>query len=120
MKDSIKPFNLILSDNNGKAKIQNHVSGMNKVSECDDPPSTSYITVNSTTLRNFCKNNSIRKIDFIKIDIEGGELKLLDDLIYLPIKSIQIELIKDNLIYENIDFLKKFQKNIILQLRKSY
>lgn len=107
LKDNIKPFNLILSDNNGKAEIQNHVSGMNKVRKYNELPSANYITVNTTTLRNFCKNNSIKKIDFIKIDIEGGELKLLDDLIYLPIKSIQIELIKDNLIYENINFLKK-------------
>ena len=37
------------------------------------------IKVPSTTLPDFCKTYSIDKIDFIKIDIEGGEIEVLEN-----------------------------------------
>ena len=36
--------------------------------------------------------------------LEGSELKLLDDLIDLPIKFIQIELINYNSVEQNVNF----------------
>ena len=47
----------------------------------------------------------MKNIDCIKIDIEGSELKLLDDLLTLPISSIPIELINYNSIKENMAFI---------------
>ena len=55
----------------------------------------------------FVLKTQLKKIDFLKIDIEGSELKLLNDLLNLPIKSMQIELIKDNPLDANIEFLNK-------------
>ena len=46
-------------------------------------------------------------VDFIKIDIEGSELKLLPDLKKNFTKSIQIELINYNTIETNLDFLEQ-------------
>ena len=45
--------------------------------------------------------------------LEGSELKLLDDLIDLPIKFIQIELINYNSVEQNVNFWKASLKNII-------
>ena len=50
----------------------------------------------------------------MKIDIEGSELKLLEDLISLPIKLIQIELINSNPINDNLKFLDKLSKRYYL------
>ena len=36
------------------------------------------INVNSDTIDNYCKNNNIENIDFIKIDVEGAEKMVLD------------------------------------------
>ena len=69
-----------------------------------------YSTVASKTLSRFCKENFIENIDFMKIDIEGSELKLLEDLISLPIKLIQIELINANPINDNLKFLDKLSE----------
>ena len=52
-----------------------------------------------------------KSIDFIKIDIEGSELKLLNDLNNLSIKSIQIELINYNSMEKIIHFVKKLSNN---------
>ena len=79
---------------------------MNTVRDAKSTDNNNYIEVPSNTLSNFCKNEIIKNIDFIKIDIEGSELKLLNDLLTLPINSIQIELINYNSIKENIDFIK--------------
>jgi FkbM family methyltransferase len=103
----IKPFNIIISNHNGNEKITNEIGTMNAVKENTAANNNmNYIEVTSNTLSNFCKNKIIKNIDFIKIDIEGSELKLLDDLLTLPINSIQIELINYNSIKENIAFIK--------------
>ena len=44
------------------------------------------------------------KVDFLKIDIEGSELKLLSDLNKILPNSIQIELINYNSIESNLNF----------------
>ena len=70
-----------------------------------------YSKITSSTLTNFCDKNSIESIDFIKIDIEGSELKLLNDLNNLSIKSIQIEFINYNSIEKIIHFIKTLSNN---------
>ena len=52
-----------------------------------------YTKMTSSTLTNFCDKNCIKSIDFIKIDIEGSELKLLNDLNNLSIKSFRLNLL---------------------------
>lgn len=106
----IYPSNLIMSDHIGEEQITNEISTMNVVKK-HSLNSDNLIMVESTTLKEFCKNNNIDKIDFIKIDIEGSEIKLLDDLLNLNIKSIQIEIINYNSISVNIHFLQALSKN---------
>ena len=70
-----------------------------------------FTKISSSTLANFCEKNNIKIIDFIKIDIEGSELKLLNDLNNLSIKSIQIELINYNSTEKITHFIKTLSKN---------
>ena len=110
----IKSFNIIISNRNGEGKIVDEVSTMNIVLDTNNQLYGNYSTVVSKTLSYFCKENCIENIDFMKIDIEGSELKLLEDLISLPIKLIQIELINSNPINDNLKFLDKLSKRYYL------
>ena len=83
---------------------------MNIVLEANNEFYGNYSTVAAKTLSRFCNKNFIENIDFMKIDIEGSELKLLKVLISLPIKLIQIELINANPINDNLKFLDKLSK----------
>ena len=110
---NINPNHLIISDSDGYAEISNDLSTMNIVRDNNLPSkikTNSYTTVKSQSLSTFIKNNNIPFIDFIKIDIEGSELKLIDDLLNSDIKSIQIEIINYNSIEENINFLLNLNK----------
>ena len=42
-----------------------------------DSPHVEKVTVNLVTLDSFVKENHIRKLDFIKCDVEGGEFNVL-------------------------------------------
>ena len=84
-----------ISNQNGTQEITNEIGTMNTVRDFSTN-FKNYRKMTSSTLTNFCNKNSIESIDFIKIDIEGSELKLLDDLNNLAIRSIQIELINYN------------------------
>ena len=110
---NINPKHLIISDSDGYAEISNNLSTMNIVRNNNLPSkieSNNYTTVKSQSLSTFIKNHNIPFIDFIKIDIEGSELKLIDDLLNCDIKSIQIEIINYNSIEENINFLQNLNK----------
>ena len=107
---SVLPYNIIISNQNGIQEITNEIGTMNTVREFSKN-FKNYTKMTSSTLANFCKKNYIESIDFIKIDIEGSELKLLNDLNNLPIKSIQIELINYNSIEKIVHFIKTLSKN---------
>ena len=98
---------MIISDQNGEAEIMNEINTMNTLKTNNSNLEVNYSSVMSKTISKFCIENSIKKIDFLKIDIEGSELKLLNDLLDLPIKSMQVELIRDNPLDANIEFLNK-------------
>ena len=76
------------------------------------------IQVNITTIDEFCKNNSISRIDILKLDLEGSELKALKgakemlqknsiELIYLEVMFTPHH-DEDVLFNELYDFLLKF------------
>ena len=106
---NIRPFNLIISDKNGFEEISDNVTTVNTLRSIINKENESYKKVESKKLETFVKNNNL-KVDFLKIDIEGSELKLLSDLKEILPKSIQIELINYNSIESNFKFLEQLSE----------
>ena len=100
----IFPFNLIISDLDGEGTITNNLNTMNVANDLNKSD-VDVIKVKSQKLTTFISDNNLKQIDFIKIDIEGSELKLLNCLRSNYFKVIQIELINYNHITDNIEFV---------------
>jgi len=100
----IFPFNLIISDLDGEGTITNNLNTMNVANDLNKSD-VDVIKVKSQKLTTFISDNDLKQIDFIKIDIEGSELKLLNCLRSNYFKVIQIELINYNHITDNIEFV---------------
>ena len=100
----IFPFNMIISDIDGKSTITNNLNTMNVANDVNKSK-VGVVEVKSRKLKTFILDNSLKQIDFIKIDIEGSELKLLNCLQNNDFKVIQIELINYNNIEDNIQFI---------------
>ncbi len=103
----ISPFNLIISDLDGEGTITNNLNTMNIANDeiNQNKSEADVVKVKSKKLKTFISHNSLKKIDFMKIDIEGSELKLLNCIQSNNIKVIQIELINYNDINDNIEFI---------------
>ena len=101
----IKTFNLIISDKDGYEEISDSTSTMNTLKSVINKKEIRYNTIKSNKLETFVMKHNIDS-DFIKIDIEGSELKLLSDLKKISSNSMQIELINYNPIETNIEFLE--------------
>ncbi len=106
LSKNIKPFNLIISDKDGFEEISDSVSSMNVLKGIINKKDIKYRKIKSSKLQTFISDHDI-DIDFLKIDIEGSELKLLPDLKINHVKSMQIELINYNSIESNINFLEE-------------
>ncbi len=78
-KSQVQCLNLALSDIAGQATmISEGVSTMNSlVQEGDDSEMQNTESVKLSTLDEFCKENNIEKISYLKIDTEGGDLNVL-------------------------------------------
>ena len=100
----ISPFNLIISDLDGEGTITNNLNTMNIANDLNKSEA-GVVKVISQKLKTFISDNDLKQVDFIKIDIEGSELKLLDCLLSNYFKVIQIELINYNDINDNIEFI---------------
>jgi len=74
------------------------------------------IQVNTLTLEDFMNLNKIEKIDLLKVDTEGNEVKILESMSNLlkngKITYLKIEISNENLI-EILNFLKDFKLEII-------
>ena len=100
----ISPFNLIISDLDGEGTITNNLNTMNIANDLNKSEA-GVVKVISQKLKTFISDNDLKQVDFIKIDIEGSELKLLKCLLSNYFKVIQIELINYNDINDNIEFI---------------
>tara|TARA_Y100000022_G_scaffold110579_1_gene95523 strand:- start:288 stop:1208 length:921 start_codon:yes stop_codon:yes gene_type:complete len=100
----ISPFNLIISDLDGEGTITNNLNTMNIANDLNKSEA-GVVKVISQKLKTFISDNDLKQVDFIKIDIEGSELKLLECLLNNYFKVIQIELINYNDINDNIEFI---------------
>ena len=107
--ERIKPYNLIITDFDGFEEISNNLNSMNIIKSLNNK-AKNYAKVNAKKLTSFLLSESLNNIDFIKIDIEGSELKLLDDLKDINFKLLQIELISNNEIKDNLNFVKNLSE----------
>ncbi len=102
---------LIISSKNGYEEIINSVSTMNTIKrKSTNNDKSKYEKVISSSLLSFIEKHKIPNIDFLKIDIEGSELNLIDDLLIAQISAMQIEIINYNSIDLNLEFLSKLSR----------
>ncbi|WP_460189160.1 FkbM family methyltransferase [Urechidicola sp. KH5] len=71
--------------------------------------------IESITLDTYIKNHSITKVDFIKLDIEGGEFNALKGMIetlnrFKP--TLLIEILNDEFYKDNNDSIENFLSNL--------
>ena len=102
--DNLCLDNLVISDRNGSEYITNGIGTMNKVQNYD-PKVPNLVKVKAQTLTRFFQEKNIDYADVVKIDIEGHEVKLIDDLLMLDIRSLFIEVGVFNPIEMNYNFL---------------
>ena len=102
----IKAFNLIITNFDGVEKISNNLNTMNTITNVKDTK-IDLVQIKSKKLTSFLYDEGISDIDFIKIDIEGAELKLLNDLKKINFKLLQIELINYNDLENNLNFIRE-------------
>ena len=105
----IKPYNLIITDFDGIEEISNNLNGMNTIKSLNHAEKN-FVKVNANKFNSFLNSQNLSDVDFIKIDIEGSELKLLDDLKAINFKLLQIELINYNKISDNLNFVKNLSE----------
>ena len=110
--DNLYLDNLVISDRNGFEYIANGIGTMNRIQNYD-PKVSNLVKVKARTLTKFFQEKNINYADMIKIDIEGHEVKLVDDLLMLDIRSLFIEVGSFYPIDINYNFLltlsKKFE-----------
>ncbi len=104
--DLIKAFNLIITNFDGVEKITNNLNTMNTITKVKNTK-INLVQIKSKKLTSFLFDEGISEIDFIKIDIEGAELKLLNDLKKINFKLLQIELINYNELENNLNFIRE-------------
>ena len=103
-KDKIKIFNFGLSSSSGKVKIN-----LDNASSSLYKPGTGSQEVEISTVDSFMKDNSIEEIDLMKINIEGSEFDLLEDIIQKGLQSkIKNYQIQFHVFVENCESRRNF------------
>lgn len=69
--DKIKPVRIALSDYNGKGELIISVRGGHRLTKESGSPKTEKVEVK--TLATFMKDNNIKHVDILKIDVENSE-----------------------------------------------
>lgn len=89
---NIRLFNFAIFNYNGKMQLGNNQDLGNSTTRLNQDKNI--FNVDCYTLSSFCKNNNINKVDFIKVDVEGCEEFIFEDLnffnVYKPTVYIQI------------------------------
>ena len=104
---NVEPFNYIVSDTDNYKFIKNIVGTTNIVKNNIKKEDLNYSKVNTVTLKKFLNDNKITHVDFLKLDIEGHELKLIKDILNIDIQYGQIEIININSLEDNFKFLNQ-------------
>ena len=88
--DNLYIDNLAISDKNGFVYITSGIGTMPQVQNYD-PTASNLVKVKAQTLSRFFQEKNIDYADVVKLDIEGHEPKLINDLLILDIRSLFIE-----------------------------
>ena len=115
----IKSFNFIVTNFNGFEEISNNLNTMNTIKSLNNSKQN-FVKVKSRKIETFMKDEKLNGIDFLKIDIEGSELNLIESLKNKIIKVMQIELINYNNLNENLNFIKSLSKYYVFYDCKNY
>jgi FkbM family methyltransferase len=124
-EDTLNIYEVALSNKTGIEKIyfdKNVSTGTSFVNK----DSGNYFEIETLTFDNFCKNNTIESVDFIKIDVEGFELEVLEggkNIITNASPAIFIEILNNTASKEkSINFLREqgyklyiFQNNKLIE-----
>ena len=104
---NVEPYNYIVSDTNDYKFIKDIISTTNTIKTDIQHKASNYSKVKSITLKKFINDKKLNYINFLKLDIEGHELNLIEDLLNINIKYCQIEILNINSHEENLKFLDR-------------
>jgi len=98
LSDNIPLFNFAISENTGEANFFcNKIPGLSTLYVQESNEEVECVSVSTIKFSTFCKTNSLKYIDYLKMDIEGAEYAaILGDSSFfdIPIKEIIIEVHK--------------------------
>lgn len=124
-EDTLKIHEIALSNKNGTEKIyfdENVSTGTSFVNKDGE----NYFEIATLTFDDYCENNAVESVDFIKIDVEGFELEVLEggeNIITNSSPAIFIEILNNTPTKQkSINLLQKqgyklyiFQKNEMIE-----
>lgn len=90
LEERIYPFDKAVSDISGIKKLYKSISMSHSLNVVSD----TYVDVESITLRDILITNDIKKVDYLKLDCEGGEYDILyntDSETFAKVKNILLE-----------------------------
>ncbi len=110
--NQIKPFNLAVSSSNSSVKLylNDDEAGHSMFSE-----SSKTITVNSTSLQRIFDDNNIENCNFLKLDCEGTEYEILQNLPTSYFDKIEKLIIEYHMADSHPELLEKLKKLLISQ-----
>lgn len=106
---NIIPFNCAVSNKTEKIKIylNDDESGHSMFLK-----NSNYVEVDSISIMNIFKNNSIKKCDFLKLDCEGAEYAIIELLSENYLKKIEKTVIEYHMADTHPDLLKNLQNTL--------
>tara|TARA_B100000900_G_C20586468_1_gene719805 strand:+ start:622 stop:1305 length:684 start_codon:yes stop_codon:yes gene_type:complete len=113
--NNVRIYNFGLSSTDEKVKINLNNDG-SSVYFKSESPSSNFKNINLKNIVNFIKKNNVKKIDLMKINIEGGEFEVIPELIKTNLISrvdnlqVQFHEFIDNSKYKRDEIQKKLRK----------
>ncbi len=103
-------FQFAIAAKNGELKFNLGENQCSSLIYNEDNNSQSNCLVKCITIEKFCKENSIQKIDLLKLDIEGAELDVL--------KNLSPEFLQKKIVQITVEFHEFLDKTDIPKIRQ--
>lgn len=75
---NVTPFQKGVWSSSGKVLFQSEGNMGSAIRDAADRLSHHLVTIQTTSLSDFCDQNAVKKVDFVKVDIEGSEVEVLE------------------------------------------